>query len=1261
MLTAGMLVEIQGLKEVAKPVESMQGLVQPMDLNGEKAQLIDFDRESGKWVAGTFSGTLVAVTEKFIKPLSAEAMEGLDFVMGPKSDPALVGGQLAQCLGTKGWAAVKVFVAKADTDAIMDVTKRLEEEDQFCRLAQEFEPGYLGKGGAAKTLHVDPSAASAPAYVQSSPLAVVDNNFSAISGMLMQYSAEHLGFEIYSRSSLLLRMPLFPDDEDKYPMGDVDEGDAEGYLHLMHRKQVVVLQFVGPSSGTLTLLPKRQGGEEVVLKAEPNTMVVIHCSQYDYSYVADGPSLALQTFLLNPPPVWELGELGGDVDILVGTDSGPRVPKDPNISVVSAYCRYGGGADGKEKYWTMTGNSGCDGCTDCPKTRWDMDVYYDPDMQYGGSYTKHGCWGIDGVDLFDSKFFEISPAEAKTMDPCQRQVMEVSYLALLGCGFDKKGLGRKSEHIGHFVGIDKDDWMFMGDVVRELGQGGAFGASSAANAITSNRFSFAMNLKGASMTIDTACSSSLVCTHVSKMHLRLQEWEPMPASIVNGLNLMLLPNVFIGCCGAGMLSHEGRCFTFNATADGYNRAELCGAMGFKQIKYDDNALCILAGTQANQDGRSASMTAPNGPAQERCVQAVLKETQLTPTEIDLFECHGTGTSLGDPIEIGSFKKVMSGTNRESPCFIVSSKSNISHGEGGAGLGGLMKCCMQVYHCEGAPNLHLKKLNPHLDLDGFPCQPLSEKQITREDGAYCGVSSFGFGGTNGHAQAYGKNIMTSRGARMKDPYLTFQRKLRGAPPAEVTINGDDVADWDTTGCDPKAEEGDKYLIRLDVDGIVEWEKQEPDVPDAYGDEFAIQGTFNNWEADEPMERHDTIPGLWVGYVTIGSTGEEEFQIIGDGDSDIVYSPSTAHSRSKADPIKGPGKADKEMAWCIRGTPGDTYKVEFFQQDDAKSIIWMKSSRFASTLDSSKTPCTLMFPGQGSQYVGMLKELKDLPAVKTMLEKANGILGYDILELCMNGPEEKLEETRYCQPALFIGGLAGIEKLRQEKPECADNPQFVAGLSLGEYTALCAAGVFTFEEGLKLVKLRGEAMQEAAKASKQKMLSVAGLDRELLDSLCAEAAKEEGPGATCSVANALFDKGFSVGGTEEAIMILQKKCETAGALNAKLLKTAGAFHTALMKPAEDKLNVALDACVMTPPTTTIYMNVTSEPVTPGTDPEIIKANLKKQLTSPVLWEPSIQKMIKAGISEYYECGPMKQLKAMMKRINQNVWKTTTNVDV
>jgi len=310
-----------------------------------------------------------------------------------------------------------------------------------------------------------------------------------------------------------------------------------------------------------------------------------------------------------------------------------------------------------------------------------------------------------------------------------------------------------------------------------------------------------------------------------------------------------------------------------------------------------------------------------------------------------------------------------------------------------------------------------------------------------------------------------------------------------------------------------------------------------------------------------------------------------------------------------------------------------------------------------------PVGLLFPGQGSQCVKMLSQVKDIPAVKEMISKASSVLGYDILELCMEGPEAKLEETRYCQPAMFLAGMAALERLRTEKEEVATRFQVTAGLSLGEYTALCAAGVFTFEDGLKLVQLRGQAMQDAAAISKQAMLSVAGFEKDKLTGLCKQAAAKEGGKAVCAIANELFPKGFSCAGTEKAIGHLKELAESGGALQAKVLKTSGGFHTSLMEPAKAQLGKALDEVLprMQSPKHTIYMNATAGALQPGTDPKVIVDLLKKQLTSPVLWEPSVQAMIKAGVTEFYECGPNKQIKAMMKRINPKVWDKTTNVDV
>lgn len=308
-----------------------------------------------------------------------------------------------------------------------------------------------------------------------------------------------------------------------------------------------------------------------------------------------------------------------------------------------------------------------------------------------------------------------------------------------------------------------------------------------------------------------------------------------------------------------------------------------------------------------------------------------------------------------------------------------------------------------------------------------------------------------------------------------------------------------------------------------------------------------------------------------------------------------------------------------------------------------------------------PVGLLFPGQGSQYVKMMEEVKDHPVVKKMLDEANKTLGYNLTDIMLKGPESKLEETQYCQPAMYVAGLAALAKLRDMDKDKVERCKAVAGLSLGEYSALAAAEVFTFTEGLKLVKLRGEAMQEAAKAGKeQAMLSVAGLTQEQLEPLC---KKVRSGSEVCQIANFLFPKGFSVAGHKTCLEKLEPEAKKAGALQAKLLKTSGAFHTSLMQPAQVKLEKALKELEpkMKPPKCDIYMNVTGKVLKAGSPPKEIVKMLTEQLTSCVQWEPSMKGMISDGITDFYELGPMKQLKAMMKRIDNTAWTGMDNISV
>jgi [acyl-carrier-protein] S-malonyltransferase len=284
---------------------------------------------------------------------------------------------------------------------------------------------------------------------------------------------------------------------------------------------------------------------------------------------------------------------------------------------------------------------------------------------------------------------------------------------------------------------------------------------------------------------------------------------------------------------------------------------------------------------------------------------------------------------------------------------------------------------------------------------------------------------------------------------------------------------------------------------------------------------------------------------------------------------------------------------------------------------------------------------------------------------MLKEASRILGWDIKEMALRGTKEQQQETKTCQPLMFVAGMVAIEVMKSGPlKDTVDRVQAVAGLSLGEYSAICAAGILDFATCLKLVKLRGEAMQEATNLVPQCMASVAGLERQVVDKACAEAkAKNLEKDPVCQVANVLFPAGFAVSGTKKTVALFCELAKKARALQAKEIATGGAFHCPLMLPASVKLEAAIESVrsQMQPPRCAIYFNVNAKKVVAGTDPELFYDNMKKQLTNEVLWENTMKQMIMDGVKDFYECGPMKQLQSMMKRIDQDAFKRTQLISV
>ena len=285
---------------------------------------------------------------------------------------------------------------------------------------------------------------------------------------------------------------------------------------------------------------------------------------------------------------------------------------------------------------------------------------------------------------------------------------------------------------------------------------------------------------------------------------------------------------------------------------------------------------------------------------------------------------------------------------------------------------------------------------------------------------------------------------------------------------------------------------------------------------------------------------------------------------------------------------------------------------------------------------------LFPGQGAQSVGMAASLcQALPAAKTLFDRAAGILGYDLLDVCTNGPKEKLDSTVVSQPAIYVASLAALEQLKHDDPSAIDECVATAWLSLGEYTALTFAGALSFDDGLRLVQKRGEAMQRASDLSPSGMVSV----------LLAEQAKvEEWVGQASQVgllriANYLCPGNLAVSGALPACEELERLATAAGGRTVRLA-VAGAFHTPLMQPAVEALTEALSNLTLHPPRIPVWANVTARPHDAGG----IAPVLARQVVEPVLWEATMRGLLEAGVERFYEIGPGKVLAGLLKRIQR-----------
>jgi [acyl-carrier-protein] S-malonyltransferase len=291
---------------------------------------------------------------------------------------------------------------------------------------------------------------------------------------------------------------------------------------------------------------------------------------------------------------------------------------------------------------------------------------------------------------------------------------------------------------------------------------------------------------------------------------------------------------------------------------------------------------------------------------------------------------------------------------------------------------------------------------------------------------------------------------------------------------------------------------------------------------------------------------------------------------------------------------------------------------------------------------------LFPGQGAQTVGMGKRLAEsLPSVRRLYDRAADVLGYDLAKLCFEGPADDLDSTVYSQPAIFVTSLAALESLRAESPDVVLACEATAGLSLGEYTAMVFAGVMEFEDGLMLVQRRGAAMQEAADATPSGMVSILGLERVEVEALCEKARK--GDSDILKIANLLCPANIVISGGLTACERAAEMAQSFGAMKAVPLAVAGAFHTEIMRPADQCCAEALADVPMQKPRIPVISNVDA---LPHDNPEEIRQILVRQILQPVRWEDSMRYLLQQGFDQFYEVGPGRVLRGLLRRIDRSV---------
>lgn len=799
------------------------------------------------------------------------------------------------------------------------------------------------------------------------------------------------------------------------------------------------------------------------------------------------------------------------------------------IAVIGMACQFPTGQDGAQDldaFWQVLVNE-VDAVKEAPEARLSKQ-FHNPDPDAAGKIISTQGGYLNDIDQFAAEFFFISPREADSMDPQQRMLLENHWRALEHAGILPSSL--MSSQTGLFAGICNNDYYHL-LASRAYTDIDSYMASGTAHSTAVGRLAFYLGTQGPAIAVDTACSSSLVSIHLACQSLRAGECE---LALASGVNALLSPEFSINFSRAGMLSPEGRCKTFDDSADGYVRGEGCGVVVLKKLsdalRDGDNILAVIKGSATNQDGRSSGLTAPNGSAQRQVLAEALQVAGLKAEQVSYVEAHGTGTSLGDPIEIEALQAVY-GSRRQTPLIIGSVKSSIGHLEGAAGIAGFIKTVLMLQHRKIPKQLHFHKPNRHVDWPSMNLQvnqQLSDWQTEPEQHRIAGISSFGFGGTNAHI-------------------------LVAQAPEQDRAN---------TSC---------------------------------------------------KQTHQLL--------TVSANSQHELQRLAQSYSDYL----TAHPNTDL--------ADFCYAANTRRDHFQ-YRSAFSCATVAEAISGLQNIKDGAVTQERRV--AMLFTGQGAFNGAPLNDFSAyLPLLAEKLDQCEQVfkqqIGVSLKELLFTEQGAKqLLATQYAQPALFCFQVAlaktwfalGLEV------EC-----FI-GHSVGEYAAACLAGVFSFEDGLRLISHRGRLM--ASLTEPAGMMAVLASAEKVNQALQASASQ-------LCIAGYNGKTNTVVSGPSNELIRFGGYLDQQGLAYVEL-KVDRAFHSPLMAPMLEEFAAIAHSINYQSPTKTIISTKTGKLI----DNEIAGADYwVDQISKPVLFTEALAELQAQEANLALEIGPQNVLTKLLQR--------------